>query len=288
MVEVDLHLHTSFSDGNLSPGELVRLCGERGLKVIAITDHDSTEGVSEALRAAENLGQMAIIPGIELSADVPRAEVHLLGYFVDRMDPSLQRTLRELRDGRDDRARAMVRKLRSLGVDITWERVEEISGGGAIGRPHIAQALVEGGYVNYPKDAFDRYLGRNGPAYIERAKLTPADAIEIVLHNGGVPVLAHPTYVIPEPHDDFNAIRRTASDLKDAGLVGMEVHYKDYSRQQVESLATIARDLDLIPCGGSDYHASGNPGEPEPGAAGPPMETVTRLESARRRIPGAR
>lgn len=288
MADVDLHLHTTCSDGNLSPAELVRLCAQRGLEVIAITDHDSTEGIPEALKAAEEFPHLAVIQGIELSADEPGSEIHLLGYFVDRLDATFEDQLRRLREGRDDRARAMVRKLRSLGLDIEWQRVEEISAGGAIGRPHIAQALVERGYVEYPKDAFKRYLGRNGPAYVGRSKFSPTDAIELLLRNGAVPVLAHPTYAVPDGAEDPDrALPAVLAGLKEAGLAGMEVHYKDYSPEQVRSLEMLAREMDLIPCGGSDYHASGNPGEPEPGDAGPPRETVSALESARRRASGA-
>ena len=282
MAEVDLHLHTTFSDGTLSPTQLVRLCAQRGLNVIAITDHDSTEGISESIEAARETPGLSLIPGIELSTDIPGAEIHLLGYFVDHENPEFQRTLQQLRDGREDRARRMVEKLRALGVEISWDRVQELSGGGAIGRPHLAQAMVEKGYVKYPRDAFDEYLGRNGPAYVERAKLTPVEAVRLLGEHGALPVMAHPTYAAKsQGMEGIEELRDTLSELKEAGLVGMEVHYGDYTAEQVESLARMAEELDLIPCGGSDYHASGNPGEPEPGSAGPPMETVTALEALR-------
>jgi hypothetical protein len=251
--------------------------------VIAITDHDSTEGISEALAAAEEFPDLGVIEGVELSTDAPEREIHLLGYFVERTDAAFQKRLRWMRAGRDERAREMVGKLRALGVTIEWERVQEISTGAAVGRPHIAQALVESGYVQYPSEAFDHYLGRNGPAYVDRPTLPPAEAIELLLGNGAVPVLAHPTYAVPKEATERGlALKKTVAELKEAGLVGMEVYYKDYSPDQVKSLATLARDLELIPCGGTDYHASGNPGEPEPGAAGPPLETVSVLESAHR------
>ena len=288
MAEVDLHLHTTFSDGNLSPTKLVRLCASRGLKAIAITDHDSTEGLPEALAVAEELPGVTVIPGVELSADVSGAEVHLLGYFVDHKDPPLQSTLLRLRDSRQERAREMVRKLNGMGVNISWERVQEISGGGAIGRPHIAQAMVEAHYVQYPRDAFTEYLGRNGSAYVEREKLSPESAAEMVVHFGALPVMAHPTYFMAGTDADPVArLKRTLSELKEAGLVGMEVHYGDYSTKQVELLAAVASELGLIPCGGSDYHASGNPDEPEPGSVGPPMETLSALESLRQSRPTA-
>jgi predicted metal-dependent phosphoesterase TrpH len=284
MARVDLHLHTTASDGNLSPTELVRLCARNGLEVIAVTDHDSTESLPEALAAVEEFPRLRLIQGIELSTDAPGAEIHLLGYFVDRSDAAFENRLRWMRSGRDERAREMIKKLRGLGLQIEWERVEEISAGGAIGRPHIAQALVERGYVEYPAEAFDRYLGRNGPAYVDRPTLRPPDALELLLSNGAVPVLAHPSYVVQKDSEGGeDALGEIVAGLKEAGLAGMEVYYKDYTPEQVESLATLARDMDLILCGGTDYHASGNPGEPEPGATGPPLETVAALEAVRRR-----
>ena len=285
MVDVDLHLHTTFSDGTLSPSEVVALCASRGLKTIAVTDHDSTEGVAEAQEAAEGVDGLEVIPGVELSTDIPGSEVHLLGYFVDCLDERLQGTLRDLRDGREDRARKIVEKLDELGVKVSWRRVQELSGGGAIGRPHIAQALVEQGYVRYPRDAFDKYLGRNGPAYAERVKLTPVEAVEMLARHGAVPVLAHPTFIAAPPGQERERfLRRTLLQLQEAGLVGMEVYYGGYSEEEVKSLAGIADDLGLVPCGGSDYHAAGNPDEPEPGSVGPPMSSLDALRPARRRL----
>ena len=176
MAEVDLHLHTTYSDGRLTPTRLVDLVAQRGLRVVAITDHDSTEGLGEALEAAEKYPDITIIPGIELSTDIPGNEIHVLGYFINYEDAGFQETLSEFREGRLDRARRMVRNLEGLGVSIDWERVLEISDGGAVGRPHIAQAMVERGYITYPQEAFDKYIGRNGPAYAERPKLAPGDA----------------------------------------------------------------------------------------------------------------
>ena len=283
MAEVDLHLHTTFSDGRLTPTQLVRMCAERGLQVISVSDHDSTEGIPEALQAAREFPGMTVIPGVELSTDVPGSEIHVLGYFVDYQDARFQRTLQRFREGRQERGRKMVEKLRDLGVEISWERVKELSGDGAIGRPHIAQAMVEAGYVRYPRDAFDRYIGRNGTAYVERLKLTPAEAVGILVENGALPVMAHPTYSLTtSDREEVEALKTTLQDLKRAGLVGIEVYYGDYSPELVRRLAALADEVGLVPCGGSDYHASGNPGEPEPGLVGPPMDTVETLKSLRR------
>lgn len=278
MVEVDLHLHTTFSDGMLSPTELVSLCAKRGLKVISISDHDSTEGLEEAFQAARAYPELTVIPGIELSTDIPGSEIHILGYFVNYKSVNFQKVLETFRAGRQSRASSMVERLNELGINIEWERVQAISGGGAIGRPHIAQAMVEKGYVKYPKEAFDSFIGKNGPAYVERTKLTPADAISMLIDNGALPVIAHPTYsVTKSDRGEVSDLKDILNDLKKAGLVGMEVFYSDYTPEQVNYLERLSIELDLIPCGGSDYHASGNPDEPEPGSVGPPMETFDRL-----------
>lgn len=279
MIEADLHLHTTHSDGTLTPSQLVRQCAEAGLRVIAITDHDSTEGVAEAQKAARAFPDLRVIPGIELSTDVPGSEIHVLGYHVDLADARLQQTLEDFRRGREERGLLMVERLAELGVAVSWERVRELSDGGAIGRPHIAQAMVEAGYVQYPKDAFDQYLGRNGLAYVERPKLSPADAVRILRDNGALPVMAHPTYSVSKTGmGEVESLAETLAELKRAGLVGMEVYYKDYTPDQVARLKRLADGLGLVACGGSDYHASGNPDEPEPGDVGPPMESVEALD----------
>ncbi len=287
-VEVDLHLHTQASDGTLSPTQLVNLCAERGLKVIAISDHDSTEGLSEAYTAVQEHPGVEIIPAIELSADVPGSEIHILGYFIDMSDSAFQQTLKRFREGRYERGRLMVEKLIELGYSITWERVQEIADDAAIGRPHIASAVVEAGYFKYSKDVFDSLIGRNGPAYVERAKLTPEDAVAMLRENGAVPVMAHPTYsAVKSDRGDVQSLEETLARLQARGLEGVEVFYGDYTREQVAYLKGIADNLGLIPCGGSDYHCSGNPGEPEPGSVGPPMQTVTRLRESHLRIRSA-
>lgn len=281
-IQVDLHLHTTHSDGTLTPTEIVDLCVERGLRVISVSDHDTTNGLPEAMQAAERHPDLTIIPGIELSTDVPGGEIHILGYFVDHYDESLQRILGEFREGRLNRGRRMVQKLNDLGVGISWERVQEIAGDASIGRPHVAQALVEGGYVKYSKDAFDKYIGRNGPAYAERPKLTPEDAVRLLIEHGALPVIAHPTYSASKSdRAGIPSLAKILTSLKAAGIVGMEVYYGDYTPDQVEMLRELADEFDLIPCGGSDYHALGNPGEPEPGRAGPPMSSVHALQSLR-------
>lgn len=276
---VDLHLHTTASDGRLSPTELVHLLATQGLKQVAISDHDTTEGLAEAFAAAEEFPDMRIIPAIELSTDIPGDEVHMLGYFLRHEDEELQKILREFRMGRLERGRMMVEKLATLGINIEWERVQEIAGEGSVGRPHIALAMVEKGYCKEPKDAFPEYLGRNGSAYVERSKMTPPEAVEMLIRFGAVPVLAHPAYL--------NDMETTIAELAEAGIVGLEVHYAQFSPETVQQLAGLADRYGLIPCGGSDYHGLGNEGEPLPGTLGPAPETVGLLEEAASKIAAA-
>lgn len=270
MAIVDLHLHTTASDGRLTPGELIALVARKGLQVVSVTDHDSTEGLGEALEAAKAFPHLTVIPGIELSTDIPGDEIHVLAYFVRHNDEELLATLRKFRQGRLERGKGMVEKLRDLGMDIEWQRVQEIAGDGSVGRPHVALALMEKGYVSQTNEAFEKYLGRNGPAYVEREKITPVEAVEAISSWGGVAVLAHPAQLLDL--DD------KLEELRSAGLVGMEVYYAQYSEERILELASTAARHGLLPCGGSDYHALDNPGERLPGTMGPPMEVVKRLE----------
>jgi len=278
LAQVDLHLHTTSSDGTLSPTELVRLCVSRGLRVIAITDHDSTEGIAEAREAVSKFRDLVLIPGIELSTDVPGGEIHMLGYFIDLDDEDFQKTIAGFRDDRVGRARKTVEVLNRLGLRITWERVLEIADGAAIGRPHIAQALVEKGYVRYKSEAFDKWLGKDGPAYVERLRLSPTESVRLLVKNGALPVMAHPIYAMKGTGpEEVEALKKTLRELKAEGLAGIEVHYGNFSNVQTRLFASIADEIGLLQCGGSDYHASGNPGEPPPGSAGPPMEVYHKM-----------
>ena len=273
---VDLHLHTTNSDGRLTPSELIRLAAGQGLKVVSVTDHDSTEGLAEAYETAREFPQMRIIPGIEISTDIPGDEIHMLGYFIKYDDAQFQETLLQFRRGRVERAQLMVEKLDALGIHLEWDRVQAIAGDGSVGRPHIALAMVEAGYCTEPQYAFPEYLGRNGLAYVERPKMTPAEGLEMILGVGGVPVLAHPAYMVD--------MRASIAEMVPAGLMGMEVYYSRYKPEMIQELAQLAKAYGLIPCGGSDYHGLGNTDEPLPGTQGPPMETVELLEEAAEKL----
>ena len=266
---VDLHLHTLASDGRLTPTQLVDLIASKGVTVAAISDHDTTDGIAEAVRAAAAHPNLEIIPAIELSTDIPGDEIHMLGYFLQYEDEEFQAILRRFREGRLERGKMMVEKLAALGKPVDWEKVQEIAGDGSVGRPHIALAMVEAGYFKEPKEAFYEYLGRNGLAYAEREKMTPEEGVEMLAKVGGSAVLAHPA--------NLEDLDTKVAQLKEAGLVGMEVHYAMYSEETIQRLREVANRHGLIPCGGSDYHGLGNTGEQEPGILGPPMETVERL-----------
>jgi predicted metal-dependent phosphoesterase TrpH len=268
-MKADLHLHTTASDGRLEPGELVRLAAKAGLDVIAITDHDTTNGIAPALAATEHFPSLTVIPGVEVSTDVPHSEVHVLGYFIDYTDQNLAAALQGLRSSREGRARKMISKLANLGMRIEWKRVQELAQGGSIGRPHIAKALLERGYVVSERGAFDRYIGREGPAYVEREKLLPVEAVKLIIKARGLPVLAHPA--------NIGNLDELIPELKLAGMVGVEVYYGEYATDVIDRLLRVARRHNLIPTGGTDYHAFGHSSEVMIGQAFAPQRSVERL-----------
>jgi predicted metal-dependent phosphoesterase TrpH len=221
----DFHTHSTASDGRLTPTQLVDLVASQGVQYHALTDHDSTEGVSEARVAAGKHPNYHLIPGVEFGTDIEGAEIHMLGLFLSPDDAELQSILKELRDGRLDRGEGIVNKLREQGKMIEWSRVQEIAGDAAVGRPHIAQALVEAGYVKKVADAFDTLIGRNGTAYVERRKMTPADAVQFIIGRGGLACWAHPA----DMGITNEQVEPILKGLKEAGMQAMEVFYKDYS-----------------------------------------------------------
>lgn len=268
-MKADLHLHTTASDGRLEPNEIVGLAAKVGLEVIAITDHDTVGGVGPALAAAQAFPSLTVIPGVEINTDVPRGEVHVLGYFIDFTDRKLADNLLRLRDARQGRAQKMITKLSSLGVDIEWRRVEELAQGGSVCRPHVALALLEKGYVGSEKEAFDRYIGHDGPAYVDRMKLLPVEAVKLIIDAQGLPVLAHPA--------DIDGLDALVPKLKAAGLVGIEVYYRDYGSDVIGRLLRIAEQYELVTTGGTDYHAFGDASEVMIGEALAPPQSVERL-----------
>jgi hypothetical protein len=265
---VDLHIHSTVSDGRLTPVEIVREAAERGLTYIALADHDTVDGIAPAQAAAQAFPQLKVIPCVEISTDIPQGEVHVLGYFIDYTDPELGATLDRFRHSRLRRAQGMVAKLDDLGIHIDWPRVQQIAGGSSIGRPHIAQAMLEKGYIDSIKQAFTEYLGRNRPAYVEREKMTPAEAVALIVKAQGLPVLAHPLTV--------NDPEVMTIELKAAGLVGIEAYYDGYTTDEINWLVGLADKHNLIATGGSDYHGL-DPAETAIGGADLPIESVERL-----------
>lgn len=261
---VDLHLHTTASDGRLQPKDLVRLLIRQGLRLVAITDHDSLEGIDEARFEASKHPGLNLIPGIEITADASDGEAHILGYGMDTGDKRLQDILVGFRNDREIRAREMVEKLNSIGIGIAWSRVAELAEGAAVTRPHVALAMVEAGYVTSISDAFSKYIGNSGPAYVSRQHLGIQDAIKLIANFGGLPVLAHPARYVKNLEDKLPG-------LTQAGLVGMEVFYKDYTDEEVKYLRNLSKEHGLVATGGSDYHANGTPDEVLPGTVGPGM-----------------
>ena len=247
MSRVDLHVHSTASDGLYHPEDLTRKAAGMGLKYFALTDHDTVDGIAAARKTAFAFPELTFIPGVELSTDTAKGETHILGYFIDESDPSFLAELENFRDSRDIRARRMVEKLAGLGVILDWDRVREIAGEGtAIGRPHIARAMLEKGYIENFEDAFHDYIESGGPAYVERSKMTPAEAISLILRSGGVPVLAHP-FTTGEPE-------AMIQHLQKAGLAGIEAYYHENTTEQTEEMLAMAARYGLLVTGGSDFH----------------------------------
>jgi predicted metal-dependent phosphoesterase TrpH len=268
-MKVDLHIHTTASDGRLTPDEVVRVAAKQGMSVIAITDHDTIAGIDSALLAAEPLPSLRVIPGLEINTDIPNAEIHILGYFIDHRDEELEQTLVQLRNSREARARKIVAKLGELGVDIVLHRVMELASGGSIGRPHIAQAMLEQGYIPSLQEAFTKYIGRQGPAYVERERLSPQEAVKVVAKAGGLPVLAHPA--------DIDRLEELLVKLKEVGLVGLEAYYNGYDRKTIDGLVRLAAKHGLITSGGSDFHGFADAHEAPIGAIDVPLDCAERL-----------
>lgn len=266
---VDLHLHSTASDGVFPPAEVVKMAAARGLRYMALTDHDSIDGIAEAMAEAENHPNLTVIPGVEISTNIAEGDVHILGYFVDWQSTDFKHRLAGMRDSREERGLAMVEKLAALGLPLEWTRVKEIAGDAVIGRPHIAQAMVEKGYISYIGEAFDKYISRDGPAYAERIKLTPADAVALIKSAGGLAVMAHPL-TLPN-------YETMIEKLAAAGLTGIEVFYAGYRQYEIERLQYLARRLGLVATGGTDYHGLDPATETMIGRQSVPLASVKKL-----------
>jgi predicted metal-dependent phosphoesterase TrpH len=270
--DIDLHTHSTASDGVYSPAELIARARDAGLRVLALTDHDNTGGLAEAAQAAAQLG-IEFIAGVEINTDVSGGELHVLGYFLEYERPAFQQVLKVLRDARERRGERMVELLNEHGINISWERVRQLARG-AVGRPHVAQALVEAGYAHSIGDAFDKYIGTGCFAYVPRYRLTPEEAVRLIVSANGLPVIAHPLEL-----PGLEELRHSLPALRQAGLVGLETYYGTYTRAQEQALRALADEYKLIATGGSDFHGPGI--HPTPLGGRPvPAEAVERLKAA--------
>jgi 3',5'-nucleoside bisphosphate phosphatase len=251
---IDLHLHTTHSDGSLRPSDVLALAKQASVTALAITDHDITTGINEAIAAGRELG-IEVIPGVEVSSFDGRSEFHILGYYVQCEDPEFMSRLATLRASRHRRNPLIIERLRGAGLDVTYEEVRALAGTESVGRPHIARLMMQKKYVSSAKEAFDRYLGEGKPAYVARELPTPVEAIQWIREAKGVAVLAHPTWV----KDTGDALRSCVTALKNAGLGGVEVHYSTHSRSQTAQYLELAWTLNLLVTGGSDFHGITKP-----------------------------
>jgi predicted metal-dependent phosphoesterase TrpH len=254
MPGIDLHTHSTASDGTLSPAELLQAAKDAGLEAIALTDHDTTGGLVEAMSQASALG-VEFIPGCELSVVSPYGNMHILGYWIPMEISKLSRTLETLRFRRHERNHLIMAKLNALGMEIRYEDVLAVAGGDAVGRPHIARVMHEKGYADSVNEAFQIYLSSEGKAYVPKEKLSPRQAIELLKGVNATVVLAHPFLLGLQSPDLRGAVRQ----LKDYGLDGLEAYYTAHRRDQTETYLRIARDLNLLVTGGSDFHGSVKP-----------------------------
>lgn len=255
---IDLHAHTTASDGSSTPTELVTLARSAGLGAVAVTDHDTTGGCAEAAAAGADLG-VEVVPGIEISVDYPQGEFHLLGYFIDYTHAEFLGRLTYLQENRFNRNGVMLRKMQDMGFDLTMEDIEAESGGGQIGRPHMARALHKKGYVRSVQEAFDEYLADGKPLHVPKVKLNPKEAIDLVHLGGGVAVLAHPKFM-EFPTEE--GLSQEIAGLKEAGLDGLECYYSQHNQTETEQYLRLARQYDLLVTCGSDYHGVSKPTVP--------------------------
>ena len=269
---IDLHTHSTASDGKLRPSEVVRLAKQLGIGTLALTDHDTTVGALEAQQAGRQVG-IKVIAGVEINSEGEHGDAHILGYFIDPSEPCLQEQLLAIRDARVGRAKGMIKKLAELGMPIQWERVLAMAGdASSIARPHIARAMVEAGHVASVQEAFDKYIDNDGPAYVNRLRLTMGEAVSAIHDAGGLAVMAHPAE---------SKLAHLIPQLVGAGLDGIEVYYPKHTPIQQAELLELAARYDLLVTGGSDFHTLEDASHGQLGCVDVPPEVVEKLEAKR-------
>ena len=244
-------MHSTASDGSFTPEALMNLAREKSLKTVALTDHDTVEGLVQARRSAEMLG-LEFIAGIEISAQFEPGTMHMLGYFLNTESKPLLETLAGLQQARGERNPEIIRKLQASGINITYEEVVKASGGGQVGRPHFAKVLVEKKVVRSYEEAFEKFLKRGAAAYVDKRRLSPEDAIETILAAGGVPVLAHPKQL----RISYEEAGKVFERLKTCGLGGIEAYHSSHNKTEIKHFCQLAKMFDLIVTGGSDFHGA--------------------------------
>ncbi|MCX8044158.1 MAG: PHP domain-containing protein [Desulfobacterota bacterium] len=247
---IDLHTHTTASDGSLTPTELVRLAVGKKLEALAVTDHDTIDGITEALTAGTHHG-LDVVPGIEISAEYSGGTLHILGYYIDIDNKQFCTKIAELQRARADRNPKIVKKLQALGMSIEMEDVVAEAGGGQIGRPHFAQALLKKGYVRSAREAFERFLAKGAAAYCEKFRFQPHDAIACITDAGGIAVLGHPSSL---NCPDQVSLEAAVQAMVDMGIRGIEAFYSDHTAEQTRHYIALARKYHLLITGGSDFH----------------------------------
>lgn len=255
MANVDLHTHSNKSDGSLSPTALIDEAKSIGLSAIALTDHDTIDGLEEAINHGNEIG-VKVIPGVELSTEYMGRDVHIVGLFIDYKNQSFLDHLKKFVDSRDERNRKMCQKLIDAGMPVIYEELIEMFGESVLTRAHYARYMLSKGYIKSLPEAFERYIGDHSPYYVPREKVTPKQGVELILNAGGIPVLAHPIlYKLGK-----DALNKLVSELKEYGLVGIEAIYSTYTNADERTIRDLAKKYNLLISGGSDYHGAAKPG----------------------------
>ena len=256
MKTIDLHVHSNYSDGTCTPEELVDLAVKKGLAAFALTDHDATNGVEKAQAyQKKNNAPVEVVPGIEISSEYGKKEIHILGLYIRQNHRELVETTRHFVSLRARRNQQMAENFQKAGIPMTIEDLQEGNPDTVITRAHFARHLIRLGVVKDAKEAFSKYLGEDSPFYVSRRRIPATDAIALIIKAGGVPVLAHPIHY----HMEESRPRSMVAELKEHGLAGIEVKYSNHTAQDEAFVARMAKEFDLLPSGGSDFHSSNKP-----------------------------